>query len=283
MKSTLFLLLILVVCSCKKKITIDIPNEANKPVLNLLMSRDSLMLARLTVSGHIGNGALFPEIRNAVVKLYENGVFKEKMDTVVKGIYTYYKSTVTAKAGATYRIVAAIPGFPEVEGSDFVPEGVATGEISVKSIAAGSQIKGNVTVELHDKKGEKNYYRIRIYGLSKDYQGHYNKWPHKFASGDPKDGLFNNKDRTEFFTDDVWFDGHSPRFSFLTYWYNPRDKIIVEISTLTYSSYTYLFTAFMAHEKNDDPLSEKVIIFNNINNGLGIVGGLTEQEYIIGE
>jgi hypothetical protein len=37
------------------------------------------------------------------------------------------------------------------------------------------------------------------------------------------------------------------------------------------------YSAFMAREKNDDGLSEKVIVFNNIENGLGIAGGVGQR------
>jgi len=281
MKITLYLLLILAVCSCKKNITIDIPNEINKPVINLLINKDSVLMARLTFSSYIGMGGSFPEIHNAVVKLYENGLFQENLDVIVKDRDMFYKSTIKARAGATYRIVVTIPGYPEVQGSDVVPEEVVTGKITVKQVAGRADIKGLVTVELHDKQGEKNYYRVRIYRVGDDYPAREYKSLVPFASGDPKDGLFSKKDRTEYFIDDALFDGRSPRFSFLMAWYSPGEKVMVEISTLTYSSYTYLFTYFMAREKNEDPLAEKVMVFNNIANGLGIVGGIALRNYII--
>jgi hypothetical protein len=281
MKITLYLLLILVVCSCKKNITIDIPNEVDKPVVNLLINKDSLLLARLTFSGYIGKWVKYPEIKNAVVKLYENGLFRENLDTVVRNRAMFYKSTIKARAGATYRITVNIPGYPEMEGSDMVPEEAVTGEMTVKKVAGRADVRALVTLELHDKQGVKNYYRVRIYQRYIDSQAQVYKILQSFAAGDPTDGMFSKKDRSEFFVDDAWFDGRSPRFSFLTTHYSPEGKIMVEISSLTYSSYTYLFTAFNAREKNDDPLAEKVIVFNNIINGLGIVGGVTQREYII--
>lgn len=56
---------------------------------------------------------------------------------------------------------------------------------------------------------------------------------------------------------------------------------MIEITSLTYNSYNYLNSAFMVREKNEDGLSEKVIVYNNIENGLGIVGGLAQREYVL--
>lgn len=281
MKSTLLLLMLLVICSCRKQITIDLPDNANKPVLNLIMVKDSALVAHVTLAGYISSSFAATQVRNAVVRLYKNDLFQEIMKPLDYYGYQYFRSTIKAEEGATYRVAVDIDGYPQLEGSDFIPAPVALGEIKVTPVAVRDQIKANVSVELHDKNGEKNYYQIKIYslrdfhdGLGYDLNHHY-----EFATGDPKDGLFGEKKRREFFTDDALFDGRSARFNFLVANYEPRDSTVVEVTTLTYSSYSYLLTAAMAREKNDDVLSEKVIVFNNILNGLGIVGGVTIQRY----
>jgi hypothetical protein len=40
-----------------------------------------------------------------------------------------------------------------------------------------------------------------------------------------------------------------------------------------------LNSTYLAQEKNDDLLSEKVIVYNNIEHGFGIVGGVAQREY----
>lgn len=276
----LFLLLTLTACSCKKDVTIDLPEEVNKPVLNLLMSKDSLMVAQVTLASRIGQWKLPAPIRNAEVKLYENDVFKENMTLLDKDWVVFYKSTIKAQEGATYRIVASIPGYTEVEGRDMIPEPAKVGEVRLKVVTDNDGgTKGIVTVELHDKPREKNYYRIRIYALD-TFDGIPVRMPMYLKSTEPHDVLFGGKERDTFFTDDVFFDGRSPRFSFVTSLRrNNPEKVVAEVTSLTYNSYNYLFSSFMAKEKNEDPLSEKVIVFNNILNGLGIVGGMTPQDH----
>ncbi|WP_212005309.1 DUF4249 domain-containing protein [Chitinophaga sp. HK235] len=281
------LLLIIVVCSCKKSVVIDLPEEANKPVLNLLMSKDSLIIARVTLSRRISGYAGFPEPEGAALKLYEDGKFRENLSPFKKDNDTYYKSTVRARSGASYRVVATIPGYEDAEGSDFIPEQTSVGEMSIRLIANndGFGSKGNISVELHDKPGEKNYYRIRLYELAtfKDSDGKEQTYRITvyFTTGGLQDGIFNKDNRTEFYTDDALFDGRSPHFNFITGRGGEFKKVIVEVTSLTYSSYNYLFSSFMARIKNEDPLSEKVIVFSNIINGLGIVGGMVQQEYTV--
>lgn len=284
----MFPVLLLLFYSCKKTITINLPEEANKPVLNLLMSKDSLIIARVTVSSRTSGNDIFPEVKEATLKLYENGTFKENLAPFLLADLTYYKGTSKAVAGATYRVVASVPGYEDVEGSDFIPEQASVGEMSVKLVKDndGWGSKGNISVVLHDKAGEKNYYRIRLYELvtlkdAVDTVGTTYKFKVDFQTNELQDGIFNKESEWDFYTDDALFDGRSPRFNFITGRGGEFKKVIVEVTSLTYSSYSYLHSSFMARLKNEDPLSERVIVFNNILNGLGIVGGMAIKEYLI--
>ncbi|WP_160714955.1 DUF4249 domain-containing protein [Chitinophaga solisilvae] len=285
MKIKLLLLLALTAAGCTKKIDVNFPDQTSKPVLNLLMVKDSLMEARVTLSGYMNKSNDFPAVENAVVKLYEDGIFREEMTRLTKDEKVVYISTVKVRTGVTYRVTAAIPGYPEAEGSDVVPEPANAGEIKLKLIPTnGFYPKANITVELHDRAGEKNYYRIRLlnaYKFDSNEGPREYRYAFKFTSGDPRDVIFGTKDRYEFFTDDAYFDGQRAKFIFVSGATGDFRRVMVEVTTLTYNSYNYLFSAFMAHEKNDDPLAEKVIVFNNIVHGLGVVGGATKQEYIV--
>src|SRR5688572_24001827 len=99
----LFILLIQMISSCKKDITIPVPEESDKVVLNLLMNKDSIMIARVTLSGRLNSTQPLPEIKNAIVNLYENGTFKEPLTPFISYGHTYYRGSTPAQAGATYR------------------------------------------------------------------------------------------------------------------------------------------------------------------------------------
>ncbi len=267
---------------------IDLPEEANKPVLNVLMSNDSLIVARVTISSRISKNERFPEAKGATLKLYENGTFKENLNPFQVDDFTYFKGTTRALAGAKYRVVASVPGYEDVEGSDFIPEQANAGEMSIRLVKNndGWGSKGNISVVLHDKAGEKNYYRIRLYELvtfkdGADTVGKTYKVTVDFQTNELQDGIFNKDSESDFYTDDALFDGRSPRFNFITGRGGEFRKVIVEVTSLTYSSYSYLHSSFMARLKDEDPLSERVIVFNNILNGLGIVGGMAIKEYLI--
>jgi hypothetical protein len=143
--------------------------------------------------------------------------------------------------------------------------------------------KVTMSVQLHDDAAVQNYYRVRIYQIYEWVNANgltgRNRIQEYFETDDAEWELFGEKSRSDFYTTDALFNGRSPRFTFRVNTTSQFKKMVVEITSLTYSSYNYLNSTFLAREKNEDGLSEKVIVYNNIENGLGIIGGVAQREY----
>lgn len=283
-RSLLFILITLTICSCEKDVNIPLPEESNKVVLNLIMNRDSAMVARVTLSGRLDGTVNMPELPNAVLNLYENGTFKETLTPFRNEGRIYYQGNTLAESGKTYRVTAAAPGYAEVSGTDKIPDTVEIGEIRMTAAPLNANTaKATISVQLHDDPDEQNYYRVRIYLINEwvdaNGNGKRQKIQQFFEAEESSISLFNDNTRPQFFTTDALFNGRSPRFIFRTNTDGNFKKMVVEVSTLTYNSYNYLNSVFMAREKNDDWMSEKVIVYNNIENGLGIVGGVAQRDY----
>jgi hypothetical protein len=272
------------ISSCEKTVNIPLPDEANKLVLNLLMNKDSIMMARVSLSGRLNDYQPPSQMHNAVVSLYENGTFKETLLPYMYSNNIYYRSKTLPQAGATYKVTAAVPGYTEVSGTDQIPDTVEIDELRMTIAQLNSQ-QANATISLqwHDDPAVQNYYRVRIYYVNEwvdaNGNGGRQKIEQYFEVEEPSLSIFGDRARAEFYTTDALFNGRSPRFIFRANTGSNIKRMIVEISSLTYNSYNYLNSAFMAREKNDDGLSEKVIVFNNIENGLGIIGGVAQREY----
>ncbi len=280
----LFVLSVLMISSCDKDVDIPIPEESNKIVVNMLMNKDSIMIARVSISGRMSNLQAMPEVTNAAMNLYENGTFKGPLTPYVLAGRTFYRSNTLPQAGATYRVTAAVPGYTEVSGSDQIPDTVQIGEMKMTVAQADNQVsKVTISVQLHDDAAVQNYYRVRMYQIYEWVNGNGIRGRQKiqeyFETDDTEWELFGEKTRSDFYTTDALFNGRSPRFTFRVNTGNQFKKMVVEITSLTYSSYNYLNSTFLAREKNEDGLSEKVIVYNNIENGLGIVGGVAQREY----
>ncbi len=282
----LIILFVLTITSCEKTFDIPIPEESDKMVLNLIMNRDSAMMGRVTLSGRMNGPQHMREIFNATVNLYENGNFKETLTSYLVFGRPYYRSKTIPKSGATYRVTAAAPGYSEVSGADHIPDTVKVGELKMTVAQLNSwQAKTSVSVQLHDDPAVQNYYRIRLYSINEYVNGNGNaerqKIPEYFEVEEANLSIFNDATSSSFYTTDALFNGRSPRFVFRINTGSEIKKMLVEITSLTHDSYNYLNSVHMAREKNDDGFSEKVIVFNNIQNGLGIVGGVAQREYLV--
>ena len=280
----LFLSIILIISSCEKDIKVSLPEESNKLVLNLLMNKDSVLVARVSFSDRWINAPDQSKVKNAVVNLYENGTFRETLTPYDTFRLTFYRGNTIPRAGATYRITAAAPGYTEVSGSDYIPDTVKIGEMRMTVAQANnSRSKATISLQLHDDAAVQNFYRIRIYNVSKSVYPIGTTAEEKalinFETDDTEWGVFGDKERKDFYTTDALFNGRSVRLTFRANTFGQFKKMIIEVSSLTYSSYNYLNSMYMAQEKNDDLLSEKVIVYNNIEHGIGIVGGVAQREY----
>jgi hypothetical protein len=280
----LIILFVFTITSCEKTYEIPIPDEADKVVLNLLMNRDSAMLARVSLSGRMNGSQDMRQLTNATVNLYENGTFKETLAPDLIHDRIYYRSKTIPRSGATYRVTAAVQGYTEVSGSDHIPDTVKIGEIKMTVSQLNSwQGKTTISVQLHDDPAIQNYYRFRIYQINEWVNGNgsrgWQRIEQYFEMEEENLSIFSDATSSDFYTTDALFNGRSPRFNFRINTDGRLHKMVVEVTSLTYDSYNYLNSVNMAREKNDDGFSEKVIVYNNIENGLGIVGGVAQREY----
>lgn len=274
--------------ACETGVIIDIPSEANKPVINVLMNKDSIIYVRITLSGKLANTNSFSEPKDAIVQLFDNDQLKETLTLKTIGYYDYYTSTTKMEAGHTYKVTAVVPGMQLAEGTDVVPDSAVIGEMRrIEVPINGIDVDNKVILQLHDKAGERNYYRIRIFGAYGGQTPNGTFVVTKYGraanikSDDPTYDLFDEGGNEEIYMDDKLFDGRSPRFVFNLESQSQIQYLIVEVSSLTYDSYRYLKTSYLAVRKAENPLTEKVLVFNNIKNGLGVVGGIAMREYVL--
>lgn len=285
MKTLSFLpiLTIFLFTSCEKKLGIDLPADADRPVLNVLMNENSPLKVRFSLSGRLSDGQSFKEAGNAETKLYENDVFKELLKTKVIDGKTYYLSNTVALKDKKYKITAALPGFKLVEGSDIIPD-ISTVEINNQSVNESNsdsyKLKFNFLLKNNSK--EKQYYRFRILYEDNGSGNAGSKIPFYIRPVNTSD-IFGsgNSEKKAWFAEKAQSADETIFYSFTADQNPGSKKMYIEVSLLTETSYKYLKSVSKADDSEDSPFSEKVIIHSNVQNGLGIVGGLSYKEFPI--
>ena len=285
MKTLNFLpiLAIFLFTSCEKKLSIDLPADTDRPVLNVLMNENSPLKVRFSLSGRLSAEESFKEVDNAETKLFENDIFKELLKTKVIDNKTYYVSNTVALKDKKYKITAALPGFKLVEGSDMIPD-ISTIEINNQSVIESNsdsyKLKFNFLLKNNGK--EKQYYRFRILYEDNESGNTGSKSPFYIRPVNTSD-IFGsgNSEKKAWFVDKAQPAGETVFYSFTTDQKSSSKKMYIEVSLLTETSYKYLKSVSKADDIEGNPFSEKVTIHSNIQNGLGIVGGLSYKEFPI--
>ena len=267
--------------SCQKEIRINLPKDLDRPVLNVLMTESRILKARLTLSGRPAEGEQFQVPEQAEAKLYENDVFREVLQKQTIDEKKYYVSTTKVQKDKKYRITATLPGYGLIEGSDSIPD-ISTVEINNESVivANSNTYKLKFNFLLKNNSREKQYYRFRIlYQNSDPKNNSSDKIPLEFRPVNTSD-LFgsSNGEKKFWFIEKPQSAGETIFYSF-TADSNPKKPLALEVTILTESAYKYLKSVAKAEDSQDSPFAEKVIIYSNIKNGLGIVGGLSFKEF----
>lgn len=290
----------MVLSSCEKSVNIKLPFDGHKMVLNSIITNDSLVYAHITRNEpNESNVNFFYELENCKVDLYENDVFKETLALKMINGKKYYVSDHKAKSANKYTIKAALTNeslvkdLPNVEGSDVIPVKPSFEPLEFWQSAStqNNQNRHKLTLKLKDPGGIKNYYRLRVFSAN------YNNSTRRYTINKNNEQYFtidNFKDQNSifgafdedgygvnYFTDET-FDGQEITLTLtLNRLYNNQGFIAPELVSMSRSAYLYFDSKKKQSDNEDNPFTEAVVVYNNIQNGYGIVGGIADSLAVI--
>lgn len=278
--------------SCEKEVKFDLNNTEKSVVLNALLKSDSTIAARVTFLKGL-NQYTNLEPATAIVKLYENDVFIEDLNPATINGFKYYISKKKLSLSHKYKITVEVDGYPMIEGSDWIPEyaTVNNGTLFITPTTnEGDQY--NLHFDLTDNPNTNNYYRVRVLST---YTGWGPGGPGDTTYIRPQYFSFKNADMGEtdidgytlsyeeyYFNDDVFKSNATKNIQLKFSSYNGNgttdtSTYVLEVTSLTEASYNYFKTKSDAKYNNNDPFTEPSIVYSNIKNGLGIVGGIAHK------
>lgn len=288
-KSTYYILIffsLIIFCialtACKKNISINLPTDTNKPVLNSFIKHGKIIEVSVSLSKWLAINETFSQLSSAKVQLYENGIFIETLDTATINGRKRFVSKILARKNNKYKIVANVKGYDQLEAEDVVPD-IDKIEIKNQSQTEVNSTNGGMfrfDFSIRNNGSTIVYYRIRILNNFEGFTGKKLPQPGPLL-------IYNNKssqpiDYKDTFND--WLElnpqvqGASINYSFSTTTL-PKGPNILEVSVLSVNAFKYLQSSEKANEFKDDFTSEKGIIFSNVKNGYGIVGGWAAAEF----
>lgn len=267
-------LILLTAAACSKEIDLDLPAYSSKLVVNGELNTDNIISLQVSRSMPIlqandSNGYL---IKDAVVTVRENGI--------PIGTATYfnnrYELNTKPKAGATYTVDVASGKFTPVNASIKIPNQIQMNVSYIDSVGldADGFKEGRLTLNFKDDASVNNYYKLLIVYFSATNE----KFAFELISNDIlfvnneklNDGGYQFSDRT--------FSGKTKTLSFPVAFGLAvgTPKFIVSLKCFDEDYNDYLRATEDYSQTGDDAFSnEPVILKTNVNNGLGMIGGVS--------
>ncbi len=293
MKNTSNLLaFLLIFASCEKVLDINIPVKEGRIVVNSVLNPDSNIQVNVSKSLHILDNMEVKWMDNAKVSI--SGLDGDPGAFIYQGNGTYELAAQPAP-GKEYTIKVAVDGLETATAKQRVPAPVLIHSIDTLEYLHEGENRYRFTVTFKDPPSVANYYKVNLVA-NRVFYGEWNE-----EKGEPEiyheqDNIFIESDDpvaqgidTWFhqdgmvFSDDI-FNGKTYQFTFNTgswslFNYGIDSNLVhVQFSTLSEDYFLYLTSFNKYMEAKDNPLAEPVSVYNNIENGYGILGGYSRDE-----
>lgn len=270
-------ILCLLLTACERVVNIDMP--AHTPVVvNGLFYADSTWRIRVARAWAIGE-YIHGMSTNKLIEDASVTIIPAGGDPVALAYDTdgYYISPLKAKAGEQYELAVYVPGEPLITSSTVLPPPVTIDRVEISE----EGYKTVVTLEFTDIPGPTSY-EIKLgselhsgYDMQCDDPDVHIE-TYWIPQGDNAAVL----GPTYLSISDRNFQGQKKTLRVTTGY---GDVKVIILRTLSGDYAQYRSTSVKQQETYEDPFAQPIPVYNNIGNGVGIFGGLSTSEYVIGD
>lgn len=271
--SCFFIIIVILNTSCEQEVTFDF----NKPVrlcLNCILDPDSIITAKLTLSGTIKDNSTFSAVDDADILIYEDGSEIGSLTNTGEGNYQmdYYPKPLKE-----YTITVRHPRYENLSASTTVPQkpNVQHKSDTLEFNEQGRHYVLDVNFEIHDTPGTTNYWMYNKHTLHEmTYSG-----VSTFSINAPFIDDFNRVTDTDakygikywyyIRISDAGYEGKILRFNT---WGKTDSYNCFLSADIHYDKYLKTSVKTHLNSENDLPFKEPLQIYSNIENGYGIFG-----------
>lgn len=280
--------------SCEQFLEVELPGQEPRLVINSLLEPSDTLKVFLTESRSILEGRDYDEfeiVSDAQVQLKtENGeifpmTFIDKSRPFEPNAY-YYLAGFELGENENYEIHAESPGIKPVVGRVQFPEKVPIKDVSFRNLGPSESLNNYDLVEftlIFDDFPGRNFYE-----LSGRYYGQSTLQENSFFTGDLSPRPLNPAYETNVWfqsgilLDDVLLSGENSEIVFTATL--PRDarlEVTIRFSNVSESFYRYRKTVGLQNSNRGDILSQPVLVFSNIENGMGILQARNPDQRVL--
>jgi hypothetical protein len=309
------IIVMLLLVSCTEVIEFKGEKMDPKIVIYSLLQPDSVITVSVTKSHPVFEEKYVPQqITDAVVKLYRDGEFIGTLIYVAPvpqpeyypavPFSKYVSQGVKPVSGSTYRIEVEMAGLKTASGEAKLPDLVPIlGIDTAEDLQAEENILLKVKVRFSDPAGKNNFYRITARRADGSYYGNKGEpWSLDFpvmvyeedcsyASGnDPVINPQQEEDLFGMYLQNSYYIFGDELIAGKQYdlalelnhrWpdtdYYEFSQFNFELQSITEDLYLYLRSSSAHSQTNESFITEPVLVYTNIENGLGVVGAMSSS------
>ncbi len=304
MKNYIYLLVLLsALSSCERELQLS-NSENGLMVLNGLIDANETIAISLVKSASILEDEPINEITDATVSIFKDGIFMEDLVFMASDdtpINKYYGQG-NPEPNGNYSIEVTHPTYGLISATTIIPESPAITNVYCQNTSDGLSdvLQLNFQFTLNDSP-ETDYYFLRlgapVYRMENNVVGEFYGFNPIEISEQPVAGeVYLNKG---FIFSDESFNDSQLEFSGIGKTLNEpypfivistfpelpvadlfldTTKVVIRLEKLSYDAYLF-YTSHAAYlETWNDDYAEPTLIYNNIDNGLGLFGGINKME-----
>lgn len=282
--------------ACEKSIDYQLKNQTSEVVMYAFPMPDSIIKVHGSQTTNILSLNDFEGVKDLEVSVLVDD--NEIADTFYPlGEEWFGVNDFRGEEKANVKVVFTMPSGKVISGNTIIPNIVPIVSIDTSRVVVvnSDNVEENMLrcfVEFNDPPNELNYYQIGVYSkkvilddesdmIQKIESIQYVKEDKVFLIGDDESVLLSDIDFQGTFTD-LLFNGNNYRVKLSI----PEEWLVVDTNTIKSELSFYLFSLtadyyeFIRSSIKDEayreyPFTEKVNIYSNVDNGLGVVAGLS--------
>ena len=288
------ILAILCLFSCEeyfepRSVVVELPEHQPVLVVNGFINPDSVSEVSISKSTGFLAESENQFVRNADVRLSENGTQVTTLVHIGEGVYR--ASSHHPSQGATYRLDVVADGFEPIRAEAVVPTPIAIDSVSVR--ATNPEIpwsnEYDLTIFFTDPPVEDNFYQVIMLERRQFPEQPGSQIAQEgFRSSDPvllRQDDFGDQQwfYSDAYFDDALFDGESYGLELHYYVYSGdalRD-LWAALLTTTESYHYFRKTVDQQDNSEENPFAEPVQIFSNVEKGLGVFAAYSASKFTI--
>ncbi|MFK8102522.1 MAG: DUF4249 domain-containing protein [Saprospiraceae bacterium] len=299
---TLLLLTLVILSSstCEEEVDLSLQSPPPKLVINSTFSPDQTFEVIVSRTQGLFDEINYQNITNAKVDIYEEGQFFERLTYIQDLSPSYYLGNKSIRSDKRYTLKVETPSLDPIEATDLIPRKANLAGVQVIGVrekilqsidpeANDREYTFTVRTTIEDPVNQENYYELNLFVEPISYEISAVMDTSRITLP-PFGPIFleeptDNSPAVPFLNGGVLikdrsFDGQTQSFSFaLSYQLNSKEQllgnIIVELRAVSRAYYLYHNSLDRHIQAQENPLSEPVIVFNNIEGGYGIFSGFT--------